>query len=235
VIDRRADEGQSEGHVDATAEACVLEHGQSLIVIHRQDAVGIGQACGVEQRVRGQRTFQAKALGTQGIEHRAQDLDLLAPEMTALAGVRVEACDENARTGDAETAHEVCMQDAQRRRQRFAGDGSRHLTQRQMRRRERHPQPVAHQHHHDTRHACALGQKLGVAGERNAGVVDHPLVHRCGHHGIVASAAAASDRILQGRQHGAGVAQVELPRLRGVREGYLFERPVGAVVGGADR
>src|SRR5260221_1580707 len=44
VIDRGADEGQSERDVDAAAEAPVLQHRQPLVVIHLQHSVNLEQA-----------------------------------------------------------------------------------------------------------------------------------------------------------------------------------------------
>ena len=56
VVDRRAHNGKSQRHVDAVAEACVFEHRQSLVVIHRHDAVELPGLVGHEHRIGGKRT-----------------------------------------------------------------------------------------------------------------------------------------------------------------------------------
>jgi hypothetical protein len=44
---------------------------------------------------------------------------------------------------------------------------------------------AAHEHHHDVVGARLLGEEFGVSGKRDPGVVDHALLHRGGHHGVV--------------------------------------------------
>src|SRR4051812_34523770 len=51
VVDRRAHERQAERDVDAAAEARVLQHRQSLVVVHGERAVGSLEALGYEKRV----------------------------------------------------------------------------------------------------------------------------------------------------------------------------------------
>ncbi len=73
-----------------------------------------------------------------------------------------------------------------------------------------------------------------MAGEGNASLVDHALVHGSGDNGIVASAAAASDRMFERRQHRTGIARVELAGLRSECEWHVFERPVRCLACGAE-
>ena len=56
MVDRRAHDRQAERHVDARAEARVLQHRQALIVIHREHRVGVAQAVRMKQRIGRQRT-----------------------------------------------------------------------------------------------------------------------------------------------------------------------------------
>src|SRR2546422_8083894 len=56
VVDGSSDERQAEGDVHAAAEARVLQHRQSLVVIHGEHAIGLAQPLGHEQRVGGDRT-----------------------------------------------------------------------------------------------------------------------------------------------------------------------------------
>ena len=53
----------------------------------------------------------------QRLERRRDDLDLLAAEVARLAGVRIQARDEDARPRDAEARAQVAIEDAQRRRE----------------------------------------------------------------------------------------------------------------------
>ncbi|MOA22109.1 hypothetical protein D3C78_1426490 [compost metagenome] len=55
-----------------------------------------------------------------------------------------------------------------------------------------------------------LGEKLGVSGEGDTGLVDHALVHRGGDHPGEVAVDAAVAGAQQGLQHVAGVARVEL-------------------------
>ena len=94
-----------------------------------------------EQRVGRQRADELRARAAQPREHRLDHLDLLAAEVAAFAGVRVEAAHQDARRRDRRT----CA--AGRRRGCAARDRSargvmaaRHLCERQVGRRERHAQ-----------------------------------------------------------------------------------------------
>ena len=66
-------------------------------MIHRQDAIEIAQACGVEQRVRRQRPRQLHTLRAQACDEREDDLDFLASEMAGFAGMGIQARDRDAR------------------------------------------------------------------------------------------------------------------------------------------
>jgi hypothetical protein len=54
-----------------------------------------------------------------------------------------------------------------------------------------------------------------VAGEHDAGVVDHALLHRRGHHGVVLAREAAVDRAIEDFEDVAAVGRIE--RARGAR------------------
>jgi hypothetical protein len=75
----------------------------------------------------------------------------------------------------------------------------------------RDAQPAADQHHHDRR-AGALGEVLGVTGERNAGVVDDAFLHRRGHHGLVFAGQTALHRPIEQAQDIAAVGGIEPAR-----------------------
>ena len=78
-----------------------FEHRQPLIVVHRQHAVAAREHLRREQRIGRQRSFQVHARQAQLVQHRGNDLDFLAAEVAALAGVRVQ-------TGDQEYAARSC-------------------------------------------------------------------------------------------------------------------------------
>ncbi len=99
---------------------------------------------------------------------------------------------------DAEAQAQVAVQDAQDVLEALARDRRGHGGERQVRRGERHAQPAAGEHHHDARRSGALGEVLGVAGERDAGVVDRRLLHRRrDHRGELARLAAVEGAIEQ--------------------------------------
>ena len=91
--DRRADRQRRGG---------VLRHQFSgdvaLVVQHHDEGV---EARHVKHRVGPERAGDREAVGRRGIDRRLDDVDLLAPEQPAFAGVRVEAADRDPRRGDA--------------------------------------------------------------------------------------------------------------------------------------
>ncbi len=119
--------GRPERDIDAAAEAGVLEHRQALVVVHGQHRVAVRERVRHEQGVGRQRADELHALGAQALEHRDDDVDLLAPHVAALARVRVEAGDQDARRVQPEVVDEVGMQDAQGFFQRLRRDRRRHL------------------------------------------------------------------------------------------------------------
>src|SRR5438132_8216730 len=82
VVDRRADERQAERDVHAAAEARVLQHRQSLVVIHGEHAIGLAQPLGHEQRVGRNRALGVDAAGDRGGDRRRDHFQVLAAEVT---------------------------------------------------------------------------------------------------------------------------------------------------------
>ena len=62
VIDGGTDEGESERDVDGVTEANVFEHGEALIVVHREYRVSMLEVPGSEQGVGGQRPKEMNPL-----------------------------------------------------------------------------------------------------------------------------------------------------------------------------
>ena len=78
--------------------------------MHKRRVV-IGARAGVEHRVGGMRAGDSPAFGGKRGDRRLDDLDLLAAELAAFAGMRVEAGHGEPRLGDPELA----LKPAQRR------------------------------------------------------------------------------------------------------------------------
>src|SRR4051812_48717852 len=137
VIDRCADERQAERDVHAAAEARVLQHRQSLVVVHGEHRICRAQPLRYEERVGGNRPpgidALAHRLGDGGRDH----LDVLAAKMARFAAMGIEAGDQDAGLGKAKAALEVGVEHAQRGENAVAGNGARHIGQRQMGRSER--------------------------------------------------------------------------------------------------
>ena len=64
--------------------------------------------------------IRSHAFAAQAFEHRDDDVDFLAAEMAAFAGMRIEAEHGDARIGDAEIRAQRGVHDAQRARQAVA-------------------------------------------------------------------------------------------------------------------
>src|SRR3954468_15646585 len=62
-----------------------------------------------------------------------------------------------------------------------------------------------------------------MAGERDAGVVDHALLHRRRDHGGVFAFHAAADRAIENRKHVARVRRIELAGRYGTRERHVLD------------
>ncbi len=188
---------------------------------HRQHAVAAGEHLRREQRIGRQGALQLHALLAQPVQHRGNDLDLFAPEVAALARVRIQAGDENARRRHAETLHERAVQNAQGGLQAVARDGARDLGQREVRRGQGHAQTAADEHHDHARRGGQPGEILGMPGKRNAGIVDRALVHRRGHHRGEAPVQAAGHGAIEQSQHVGTIRGVQRARGHGRGEGQV--------------
>jgi hypothetical protein len=98
VINRSADDGQAQRHVDTLAERGVLQRGQALVV-HGEHGIALGENGWRKHRVSRIGAGQMHALGAQLIENRRNDLDFFHTEITTFAGMRIEAGNEDARLG----------------------------------------------------------------------------------------------------------------------------------------
>src|SRR2546430_17643963 len=102
MIDGGAHDRKPEGHVDAVAEARVLQHRKPLIVVHRDHAIEFARFGRNEDRIGWKRTGHGYALLTKRCQRGSNDLELLAAEISAFAGMRIEAAHRDARLGGTE-------------------------------------------------------------------------------------------------------------------------------------
>ncbi len=94
MIDRGAHDRQPERDVDGVAEAGVLEHRQTLIVVHGQHHVVAREVARHEQRIGGQRAVDVEAQRRAPARSPGAIIALLlVAQVSALAGVRIEAAD----------------------------------------------------------------------------------------------------------------------------------------------
>lgn len=101
VIDRGADEGQTERDVHAVAEGGVFQYRQTLIVVHRQNRIGILQIMRLEQGIGRVWALHIQTTRLRGQNRRRDHVDFLTPHVAAFARVRVQAGHQNTRLRDA--------------------------------------------------------------------------------------------------------------------------------------
>ena len=204
----------------ALSETGVLEHRQPLVVVHRDHDVGAGESLAGERGVGGDGASDIDPLRTQRL-HRGRDrLDLLATQMPAFAGMRIEPADHDAGGREGESGTQVVRDHADEVDQHRGVDGVGHCPQRQVGGGERDSELRGAEHHDRAWAAVQFGEQLGVAGERDPGVVDDALVHRRGHepgHGAVAT---RGDRRPDALDHVGAVRRVQSSGNDAARRGH---------------
>ena len=106
VIGRGPDDGQAERHVDPAEEVERLDRDQRLVVIHAERRVVVPARPVVKQRIRRGGSVDTESVPAQDVDRGSDDLDLLAPQMPALAGMGVETRDREPRRADPEIVFE---------------------------------------------------------------------------------------------------------------------------------
>src|SRR5438876_7538840 len=147
VVDRRANERQSERYVHATPEGGRLERGQALVVVHGDDRIVAARVVRYEDRVRGNRPRDVVARDARGRDGGRYDVDFLAAEVTAFAGMRVESAYGDARRRDGEIPGERRRENLDRPDDRIARDRSSDVREREMGGDKRDAQSAADQEH----------------------------------------------------------------------------------------
>ena len=92
VVGRGAHDRQAEGDVDPLVEMERLERDQRLVVIHAERRVVAAPPAAVEHDVGRMRAADVDAFLAQPLDRGDDDVDLLAPEGSVLAGMRVQSC-----------------------------------------------------------------------------------------------------------------------------------------------
>ena len=94
----RADrEREAADQRDAAVEAHQLHGDLTLVVVHGENGIEVAVLGPQEHRVRRERPLDREPLGSGLLDRRLDDVDLLATEIAAVARMRVEARDRDAR------------------------------------------------------------------------------------------------------------------------------------------
>jgi hypothetical protein len=105
-VRRRADRKRKPTEKRHTAiETHQLHRDLALVVVHRQHCIESAAFGAKENGIRRERPFDKDALALAYLHHWGDHVDLLAPKITAIAGVRVEAGDCDPRTREAGAPH----------------------------------------------------------------------------------------------------------------------------------
>ncbi|SCW20304.1 hypothetical protein ESCNG_90017 [Neisseria gonorrhoeae] len=93
VIDGGADKGQPQRDVHALPEAVVFQHGQPLVVVHRQYGIRTFEHKRLEQCVRRIRAGEVYPFAAQVFERGDNGVGFFVSEVSAFAGVGIEPGD----------------------------------------------------------------------------------------------------------------------------------------------
>ncbi len=189
MIGRGAQERQAERHVHGVIEVEQLHRDEALVVIERDHRVVLALAGVAEDDVGDRGPAEDGAIAGERACACDRGLDqarFFVAEMSAFAGVRVEPGDGDARTRDAEAAHERVRGLHDRAHDAVAAVARKELwnaRERDVRGHERHAQARAGEHHRHRQWRRAVGreprrEQLGVAGEREARRLARGLVNR---------------------------------------------------------
>ena len=135
----------------------------------------------------------------------SEQLVVLGAEAAAVAGVRIERAERDARLGDAEPVAQTGARDVGRRGDGVGGERGRHVAQRNVRGGEDDAQRIRRawrgarggEHHRDVA-AGARGEQLGVAGKVVAAGEQRVLVERRGDDAVHVAALRELDGALHG-------------------------------------
>src|SRR5258706_587968 len=94
----------------AAAEARILEHGQALVVIHREHAIRALQPLRHEERIGGKRAACLDAEGNCFPHRGGDDRRVLGAKMPGFAAVGVEASDQDPRSLYLETLLQIAIE-----------------------------------------------------------------------------------------------------------------------------
>ena len=98
MIDRRADDRQAGGHVDAGVQSQHLDRDVSLVVVHRHYYVELTSAGTIEDGIRGPGATCVDPLVPGCADGRLDFPDILFAEQAVLAGMAIESGHGDLRT-----------------------------------------------------------------------------------------------------------------------------------------
>ena len=139
---------QPERDIHAFVEVQRLQRNQGLIVIHAQRSIIAFACAGREQRIGRMRATGVDPLVAQCGDCRRDRRDLLGPEATVFACVRVEPCNCETRLRDSEIALQRRSDDARAAHDQVSSEHVRHIGERDMYGDRHRPQLRPGQHHH---------------------------------------------------------------------------------------
>jgi hypothetical protein len=194
-----------------------------VVVGHGDDDVELARvagrvACAHEHRVGRERPARIDPFGARRLHRRRDDEQLLVAEQAALAGVRIEPGDGDARLARREPAR-CGGGDPDRLEDRVEGDRLDRLAQRGVDRDQHGAQLVVGQHHaHRRRRRAGAGrerlQHLGVAGVADAGGSERFLVDRRRDQRRGRAGSDDGDRLLDAARRGRAGARVDAAERR---------------------
>lgn len=182
MVDRGANDGDAERHINRGLEVEQLHGNVSLVVVHGHDQI-MRAACGAEEDgVRGDGTFAVDAAGAAGFDCGLNELTVFGAEESVLACVGIEAADGDAGMRFAEEFHGLVAKldgadDA-------VGVEITSFAQCDVSRDMDDAEVLTGEEHAGVGVAAELGDVLGVAGEGNAIERDSLFIKRRGDHGV---------------------------------------------------
>ena len=159
MVRRGAREGQAERHIHRAAETRDLDCCHPHVVIRRDHRVKLTPHGAHEHRVGRERSCHSHLAG-----HRSEQEVVFGAKAPAVARVRVERAESQARLGNAELVAQPRTGHTRRAPERISCDRAWHIAERNVRGREHHAECVGGEHHRD-RAPGERGKHLRVPGK----------------------------------------------------------------------
>ena len=178
MIWRGANDRQAQRHVDRIVEVDQLDRDQPLVVIHRDQAVGLAFEMIAKCRIGYQWTDDT--IGGTRRHCRRNEVELIATEQAAFTGMGVHAHHADPRLGDAKLFTQGATKFVDYAEQALAGQRARNIRERHVHRCQRDLHARAREHHHDFATTETGREIFSVTGKRKAGTPHPGLGNRRG-------------------------------------------------------